>query len=87
MNRSIVTFTNPETNHVITINFDYNEENQTLDYNVKSEPEMVDGENYGFNLFLANFLLNNLLEKKEEKPKKATRKKKKIENESNTAEN
>ena len=57
MNKSVVTFTNPETNHVITIDFTYNKEAKTLDYNIKSEPEMVEGEDYGFNLFLANFLI------------------------------
>lgn len=84
--RSIVTFQDPDNNRTIMVNFEYDTEAHTIEYNVKCEPEMVEGEDYGFNLFLANYLMKGLQAEGTEKPepKKRAPRKKKIKDESNT---
>lgn len=91
MQHSIVTFQDPDNDRSIKINFEYDDVKQMVDYKVECTPEMEQGIDYGFNLFLASYLLNGLKDQSkseniksdtvaEEKPKKRPRKKK-IDNE------
>lgn len=81
MQKSIVTFNDPDNNRTITVNFSHDTDSQTLDYQVNAEPEMVEGEDYGLNLFLANMFLESL---QKAAPKKPRKRKKKIEDGSET---
>ena len=92
MQHSTVTFHDPDNDRKIIVAFEYDDDKKIVDYKVDCQPEMTEGVDYGFNLFLVNYLLNGLrasgtqeeTQVEETPKKKRTPRKKKIKDEENT---